>query len=194
MIFKEITFPSVAIPTLSILPTVMSGVPLKLNAVDAVPVKSPTNPWREVVTPPTVRFDIDVIPRVAIPVLFKLMLVNEVIIPEDAVIIPEMLILCGNIELFKVPLVILVALSPCKFVPNPVNEYAVKIPETLISWGNLSLSSVPDVITDAFKSVTPSPGPLNLIAVIIPVVFTFPVSASTDNPFPMRGSIPTCKE
>ena len=44
LIFEEIISPSVAIPTLSILPTVISGVPLKLNAVDAVPVTSPTNP------------------------------------------------------------------------------------------------------------------------------------------------------
>jgi hypothetical protein len=36
--------------------------------------------------------------------------------------------------------------------------------------------------------------PENLDAVIIPVVFTFPVSASIDNPFPVRGSSPTCKE
>ena len=81
-----------------------------------------------VIALPTVRFDIDVMPRVAIPVLFKLILVNEVIIPEDAVIIPVILILCGNLELFKVPLVILVALIPCIFVPNPLKEYAVTTP------------------------------------------------------------------
>ena len=124
----------------------------------------------------------------AIPVLFRLILVSEVIIPEGAEIIPEILTFCANLELLKVPLVILVALIPCKFVPNPLNEYAVKIPETLIFCGNLVLSSVPDVIADAFRLVILTPEPLNPLAVIIPVVFTFPVMASIDNPFPVRGS------
>ena len=80
------------------------------------------------------------------------------------------------------------ALSPCKFVPNPLNEYAVTIPETLIFCGNLALFNVPDAILDAFKLVILVPKPSKLDAVIIPVVFTFPVISSIDNPFPVRGS------
>jgi hypothetical protein len=39
-----------------------------------------------------------------------------------------------------------------------------------------------------FPSTFPVKFPTKLGAVIIPVVFTFPVMASTENPFPVRGS------
>ena len=119
-----------AIPTRP--PTNVGAVIMPVGAkipAELIVTPPPTVRFELIITPPpTVRFDIDVIPSVAIPVLFKLVLVNEVIIPEDAVIIPVILILCGNLELFKVPLVMLVALIPCIFVPNPLNEYAATTP------------------------------------------------------------------
>ena len=75
-----------------ILDTVILGDPLMLVAVVAVPVTFPTNPPVEVVTPETKSIDAFATPRVAIPVLFKLVFVNEVITPLLAVIIPVILI------------------------------------------------------------------------------------------------------
>ena len=49
LIFEEVILPSVAIPVLLIFEefmfaTLIFGVPLKLNAVEAIPVTFPTNP------------------------------------------------------------------------------------------------------------------------------------------------------
>ena len=52
----------------------------------------------------------------------------------------------------------------------------------------------PENVDTPEEFMLPSMSPTKLGAVMIPVVFTFPVSASIDNPFPVRGSRPTCSE
>ena len=131
--------------------------------------------------------------------------VRDVTTPEFAVIIPEIFRSVGSLELLKVPLLILVALIPVISVPNPEKEYPVIIPVRLIDDGSLELFKVPLLILVALIPVISVPNPEKLYPVIlpivlkfdavkIPVVFTFPESASTENPFPVRGSFPTCNE
>ena len=83
-------------------------------------------------------------------------------------------------------------MSPLTF-PTKLLEFT--IPSAIVTpVPTLSVEKVEMPVEFISPVTLPVKVPEKLGEVIIPVVFTFPVSASTDNPFPMRGSIPTCKE
>ena len=95
--------------------------------------------------------------------------------------------------------VLLDVIAPVKFgifvvveavpVNDPTKVVAVTIPPLIVTpVPTLSVEKVEIPLEFIFPITFPVKFPTKLGAVMIPVVFTFPVMASTENPFPVMGS------
>ena len=87
-----------------------------------------------------------------------------------------------SVEKVEIPLEFI---FPVRF-PTKLLEFT--IPSVIVTpVPTLSVEKVETPLEFMFPVIFPVKFPTKLGAVIIPVVFTFPVSASTENPFPVRG-------